>query len=407
LKVVVYEHLSGGGYSGKSIPLDTLSEGFGMLRCIASDFKAANHQVTVLLDARISKLNPLIPADYTLPILSSEEPAKFLVNAAKINDAVYIIAPETGQTLQTLVYAVEQTGKVSLNCKSIAIQKVADKASLYEILKKKALPTPNTISLNVSEGLPEIRREIKSKSSYPVVFKPADGVSCSGLSVVKNDTQLEKAVARIKTEASSAFVVQEFVEGEATSVSVLAANGKALALSLNKQNVFVATPQKKSSYLGGVVPFNHPLQLEAFRLAEETVSSVPGLRGYVGVDLILTKNKPLVVDVNPRLTSSYIGLCKTAQVNVAQALVEAVLNCELPTKNENHGFTCFSKIFSTKPKLCAFQKTVQLPEVVSPPFPLANKTCAMVAGVGSSIELAESRLEEAKKRLINIISRGS
>ena len=88
-----------------------------------------------------------------------------------------------------------------------------------------------------------------------------------------------------------------------------------------------------SSYEGGVVPFDHPLKQEAFAVAEKVVESISGLRGYVGVDLVLTQDKPFVVDVNPRLTTSYVGLRKVAGFNVAEALVNAVLNGKLPDKH--------------------------------------------------------------------------
>ena len=95
MKILVYEHVSGGGYAGQDISPSVLSEGFGMLRCLVEDFKAAGHEVTVLLDARLSKLNPPIDADCIVPIFYPHEPEKFLISIAKINDAIYVIAPET------------------------------------------------------------------------------------------------------------------------------------------------------------------------------------------------------------------------------------------------------------------------------------------------------------------------
>jgi len=409
LRLLVYEYVSGGGCAGQPISPSVLSEGFAMLRSIVSDFKSADHEVTVLLDTRLSKLNPPIVADYTIPIFYPQEAEKFLVNAAKINDAVYVIAPETGQTLQSIVELVEYIGKVSLNCDASAIQKVADKTVLYETLKKNGLSTPNTGVLNVDGGLAEVKQIIRSKFSYPVVFKPMDGVSCFGLSIVKEDAQVEKAVARIKAESAGMhFIVQEFIDGEAASVSVLCTGGKALAISLNKQNVKVAVPEAVSSYEGGTVPFDHPLKQEAFRVAENVVESFPGLRGYVGVDLVLVEDKPFVVDVNPRLTTSYVGLCRVASFNVAEALVNAVLKGKLSTKQEINGFVYFSKVETPKPTVSVFEKAAQIMEVVSPPFPLDDneKACSLVAGQGESLDIARLRFEEAKKRLLNIISRG-
>ncbi len=409
MRLLVYEHVSGGGYAGQPISPSVLSEGFGMLRSIVSDFKSAGHEVTVLLDARLSKLNPLIVADCTIPVFYPQETEKLLVNAAKIDDAVYVIAPETGQTLQSLVELVEHIGKVSLNCDASAIKNVADKTVLYETLQKNGLPTPNMAVVNVDWDLAEVKQTIRSKFSYPLVFKPMDGVSCSGLSLVKEDTQFKKAIDKIKAEsAGKHFIVQEFIEGEAASVSVLCTGGKALAISLNRQNVKVAVPEAVSSYEGGTVPFNHPLKQEALKVGEKVVESFSGLRGYVGVDLVLVNDKSFVVDVNPRLTTSYVGLSRVTRFNVAEALVNAVFKGKLPAEQEINGFIYFSKVETPKPTVSAFEKASQIREVVSPPFPLDNndKACSLVAGQGESLDNARLRFEEAKKRLFTIISRG-
>ena len=91
------------------------------------------------------------------------------------------------------------------------------------------------------------------------------------------------------------------------------AGGEALALSLNKQNINLAMPVQVSTYEGGVVPFEHPLKQKAFSAAKKAVECFSGLRGYVGVDVVLAEEKAFVVDVNPRLTTSYVGLSKTAK----------------------------------------------------------------------------------------------
>ncbi len=148
MRIIVYEHMSSGGYAGQPISDGVLSEGFGMLRTVISDFKAAGHEITVLLDSRISKLNSPINADCIVPIFYPQEVKNFLTNIAKINDAVLVIAPETGQTLQSFVELVEKTGKVSLNCESSAISKVANKLHLYQVLEKNHLSTPKTLTFS-------------------------------------------------------------------------------------------------------------------------------------------------------------------------------------------------------------------------------------------------------------------
>ena len=410
MKIVVYEHISGGGYASNQIPLGSLSEGFAMLRRIVSEFKVAGHEITVLLDDGISKLNPPLNADFLVPVSNSEEPKKFLANLAKINDAIYIIAPETGKTLQSFVEIAEQTAKISLNCESRAIQKVADKIILYKVLKKNGLATPNTIMINFSENLADIKCSIKKKLAYPVVFKPVDGAGCSGLSVVMREEQVDKAIAKLKIESADRyFIVQEFIEGEAASVSLLCANGKAISLTLNRQNIKIGAIDEVSSYEGGIVPFDHPLKEEAFRAAEKLAECIPGLRGYVGVDLVFSNGKAFVIDVNPRLTTSFVGLSQTTKLNIAEEIVNTIVTGRLPVALSNNGYSCFSKFETPIPTSCEFQDIAQIVEVISPPFPIGDskKACSLICGYDASLERAKVNSEEAKKHVLKIINRGN
>jgi tyramine---L-glutamate ligase len=406
LKILVYEHVSGGGYAGQDISPSALSEGFSMLRCLVEDFKVAGHQVTVLLDARLSKLEPQINADNIVPILYFHESEKILISTAQINDAIYIIAPETEQTLQSFVKLAEKTGKISLNCESHAIEKATDKTVLYEVLQKLGV-SPKTVILGVNDDLLKIKETIKKELGYPLVVKPAEGVGCSGLSLVNEEIQLAGAIAKISAESmSKCFIAQEFIRGEDASVSLLSTGKKAKALSLNKQSLHLAGPEASSSYEGGVVPLEHWLKQEAFKIAEKLTETFSDLKGYVGVDFVFTEHKPFVVDVNPRLTTSYIGLRKVVRFNIAEALVNAVLKRTLPARLENEGFAYFLKIETSKPTIAAFQKTLKLASVISPPFPLSEnkKSIALIIGEGTTLIEAKLNLEEAKKRLNNIIN---
>ena len=378
-----------------------------MLRSVVADFKDAGNEVTVLLDARLSKLNPPLKATYKVPIFYPKEIEKFLNNTNKIIDSIYIIAPETRQSLQSLVKLAEQTGNVSLNCESDAIGKVTNKAILYKILHKNSFSTPKMLLFNFTDCLMKVKQVIKRELNYPVVLKPVAGIGCSGISVVNEDSQIQKAIDKVEAVSKNAnFIVQEFIKGESASISLLSTGKKAQAISLNKQNVNLAETDGYSSYDGGWVPYEHPLQHEAFDLAEKLIESFQGLRGYVGVDLVLSHDKPYVLDVNPRLTTSYVGLRKVVNFNVAGALLNSVLNGKLPIKYKNRDTACFSKIETSVPTVRVFEKTIELDIVVSPPFPLENntKSCALVIGKGDNLDNARKHLEEAKKNLLTIIS---
>ena len=407
LRILVYEHVSGGGFADEAISASVLSEGFGMLRTLAADFKAAGHHVTTMLDARIARLNPPIPADCVVPVFSCQETRANLRKLSEQVDAAYIIAPETDSVLRSLVETVEQSGAASLNCESGAVEKVSGKGGVYEFMRKLGLPAPKTLTFAVTDNVKEIVKGVRGGLGFPVVFKPFDGVSCGGVSVVREEVQVAGAVAKIKVESSGKrFLVQELVEGAATSVSLFSTGSRVVPVTLNRQKVVIETPEACSRYSGGSVPFAHPRRAEAFEAAEKLVGAVQGLRGYVGVDFVLTEEAAVAVEVNPRLTTSYVGLRRVVNFNPAQTILDAVLNRKLPTQVESRGCAYFSKVEAPRPTLGALQETYSMDEVVSPPFPVSDVPLALVACYGGTLQEASLRFREAKKRVLDTISGG-
>lgn len=403
LRIIVYEHISGGGYAGQSLPTDVLAEGFAMMKGLVADFAAAGHKVTVLVDERITRLNPSIAADFVVPVSYPEEIARFLSAIAPVNDAIYIIAPDTGQTLKTMIALAESTSLLSLNCKSSALSKISDKAELYENLENKGFPIPKTLTGSFDSKLEEVLGMIREEFTCPIILKPSDGVGCSGLSLVEYENQVWQALEKIKrVSAGKRFIIQEYLKGESVSVSLLSNGKKTLALSFNKQDIAVSGPISESRYIGGCVPFDHPLKEDAVLLAEKVVECFPGIRGYVGVDLLLTEEGVFVLDVNPRLTTSYVGLRKVASFNVAQAILETVINGKLPTMPDLSGVACFSKIRIDSTDSSKFRQASELTNVASPPFPSEQaEIYALIIGEGKGTAEAKQKLEEAKKQLLN------
>jgi biotin carboxylase len=156
--------------------------------------------------------------------------------------------------------------------------------------------------------------------------------------------------------------------------------------------------------MGGRVPFCSEWEQEAFRVAEAVVGCFSGLRGYVGVDVILTAVGPVVVDVNPRLTTSFIGISRVAGFNVVDAIVDAALKDRLPTKVVLRGCACFSKLETPKIDIDILDKLHKVSEVVSLPFSVQDSqtSCALISAEGFSLEEAWCRLEEAKRRVLDI-----
>ena len=126
-------------------------------------------------------------------------------------------------------------------------------------------------------------------------------------------------------------VEQAYIEGEHLSVSLVGnrvvgdaceywTGERPLALALNRQ-VIEVDGDGFFHYLGGETPIDHPRRDECIEVARRAVE-VLGCQGYTGVDLVLA-DRPYVVDVNPRVTTSLVGIAAVMQEEIADILVRA------------------------------------------------------------------------------------
>ncbi len=60
-------------------------------------------------------------------------------------------------------------------------------------------------------------------------------------------------------------------------------------------------------------------------LCQQIVNIMPQLLGYIGIDFIQTdKGENLILEINPRLTSSYAGMQEALGINVAELVLAGV-----------------------------------------------------------------------------------
>ena len=91
--------------------------------------------------------------------------------------------------------------------------------------------------------------------------------------------------------------------------------------------VFPVGEQQLSSdgefqYLGGRIPATASVQQPVAELVRTTLATIDGLTGYVGFDILLPKDaEPLVVEINSRLTTGYLGYRELADENLVERLL--------------------------------------------------------------------------------------
>ena len=124
---------------------------------------------------------------------------------------------------------------------------------------------------------------------------------------------------------------ERYIEGEPVSVSIIPnrvigdaclyfTGNPALVLAVNHQQV-KAGSDGSFTYLGGETPI-HPAREEEIIATARKVTQVLGCQGYCGIDMVVA-DKVYVVDVNPRITTSLVGIVACMQEEIANLLIAA------------------------------------------------------------------------------------
>ena len=326
--ILIYEYFSGGGCPEGDLPPGLAAEALGMLWALLADFRRWGAVRTVTaLDPRFGNQIPgldriNLPADTIVPAPPGRYEEVFL-SALKRCDAVLVLAPETNGILSRLIALAEDSGKPVLGPSRSAADIAGNKAECDRIFRYANLSTPRTWVVPFAS----VPREAQ-KIGGPFVVKPIDGIGSEGVCLVESFAGLPAALSIVrKVTAHDQILLQTFVDGMHASASLLISNGRSLFLSLNRQLIEAGTPFQ---YSGSQVPFTHGQSAQARKLARAAVALIPGLNGYVGVDLVLTNDGVQLIEINPRLTTSYIALRQVTVFNLAQAMWEACMEGKLP-----------------------------------------------------------------------------
>ncbi len=292
-RLFVYEYTCALGLGGASLR----TEGAAMLAAVLHDCAALpGLEATTLLHSDLE-----LPERVTVRRISPATEESAFRAAARAADFTLVIAPEFDDLLETRCRWVEEENGHLLGPSSAAVRLTGDKQDLAEHLCRAGVPTP------VGDG-------------YPAVLKPRFGAGSQATFLLQSEADLPAARARAAAEGWSGNLLrQPFVAGRAASAAFLVGPRQRIALPPAEQHL----AEGRFHYLGGRLPLSPELATRARQLAERAVASVPGLRGYVGVDVVLGAAEPqdAVIEINPRLTTSYIGLRALARTNLAEAMV--------------------------------------------------------------------------------------
>lgn len=221
------------------------------------------------------------------------------------SDYALIIAPEFDGILERLARQARVAGCKLLGSSPEAIHKTADKWELYQHWRSREVPTPETW---LPPNLPAETGRFVKKHRWGAGslglgwWMPGDAIPDNHL-------------------------VQQYAPGTPVSLSVLISpRGEITPLCPAFQSI---STDGEFSYLGGRLVSRKEQGLRIDKLSRLALLKIDGLQGYVGIDVVLghheNGSEDVVLEINPRLTTSYLGLRQATNLNLIQCMLKVVI----------------------------------------------------------------------------------
>lgn len=324
--ILVFEYFTASGEKDKCI----ISEAEALIFALLDDLSGFN------VDLVINKSYEDAVNDYenVNPILIDCDVIDWLKdNASNFNKAIFIAA-ENSNNLYNITKILEDNNVKTYTSSAEACLISSDKYMTYEALPNN-VPQPRSFRFKIDpkgywkraiENLHEKWQAEDPLTPLKLIIKPLVGVDCEDIVIIEDIKDLSYDLEQIFPPGSR-IIVQEYIEGTDISVSLISDGKKAIPISLNQQ--FVELKNNKGTYGGGKLPYESEYKNEAFEIAVNAVEAIDGLKGFIGVDLLINSDEKdiysvYLLEINSRFTTPYVGLNKIANFNIGKSIIDLI-----------------------------------------------------------------------------------
>jgi len=375
--ILIFEYLLASPGVWKNASASMQREAASMLAAVVDDFAIlpdVRPVVLVASDARemVESSGPFSAAAEMLSL--TEDPADWLAHPDRDPcrfAATMVIAPECGGTLVSLLQQLQAghwQSVPNLNVSWTLAEIFTDKFLTFQWLQRYGVPTPVTKAISVAE-YDKLRHSRRCQhlftdgQSMPVneglgILKPRDGVGCDGVSFVQlaGDeflvTAEESTAETTSAEATaieSPWLIQEYVPGVPCSVGLIGSRGRGPATILPPAIQNLRLQNGQPVYCGGRIPCDLDLQDAILPLAEKLASALGEFSGYLGVDIVVRRASSgklvaTVIELNPRLCTSYVGYRRATDSNLAGLILREPAETEIHWRAAGTEFEACGKV---------------------------------------------------------------
>ncbi len=424
-KLFIFEFVSGGGYNQSEIPSSLFCEGYAMLRVIVEDFKKLGFKITTLLDKRFGHLSRYLNCDTVKFVKPLEDFLNKYIDCVKESSYCFIIAPEFSKHLYNLTQIVKDYKKKLLSIDLNGVWLGTSKLETYNYFTTNNVNTPKSYIIPFNAGLIDVDFILQKfdQLGNSIIVKPEDGAGSELIFHFEDKDQILLFFEnpKEKLDIERRYIVQEYIEGDDLSISVInrvnpkkAGAMDQIILSINTQIVQKISPNKESIYLGGSTPIeNYEVLRDIFDKLFKNMDLTSFL-GFFGIDFIKkADNSIFFIEINPRLTTSYIGIRNVLDYNPLEILMKQDISKVELTKSKPKKFSHFTRLKLRYSGNKSFNDIINdiipklmklVPELVTPPIALQSSNTSKELIYSCFISTKAKNMKSSNKRILQILT---
>jgi D-alanine-D-alanine ligase len=212
-----------------------------------------------------------------------------------------------------------------------------DKDLSKTIFQKNNINTPSWFAIDKKFNRDEVVRIINSKFGYPVIIKPNDQGSTVGLSVVKKEEEISKAI-ETAFQYSNLIVIEEYIPGREMTVAILEDKPLLVLEIIPKSGLY----DYESKYTSGMSEYIVPADVteDVFnKMQQQAITAFRSLRCevYGRVDFRLNdENIPFCLEVNtlPGMTGTSLVPKMAYAVGISfEELIDRIIRNSIDGQN--------------------------------------------------------------------------
>ena len=333
MRIFVSEYVCGGAWPEKSLDSSLVVEGRAMLVALVSDLLSLpDVEVVTTWDDRLGEFPLRSVSTLSVDQISSRhDERQVFERLCEQFDAAFVIAPEFHNILAERVEIASARTRL-LGCDVEATTLCSDKLRLATFLDEAGVSTISTEAFEPSSQPDSVEN---GDSVFPCVIKPRDGAGSLLTFKASDCDELDGLSKRLQADGKGfSFIRQPFIEGVTISCAAIVMAGQGgdserLRIDVLPPCQQILADDGSFTYEGAEYPppITAAAKAQVERLVRHCCSLIPGLSGYVGFDLLVphaANAEPIIVEINPRLTTGFMHWQKMCNDNLVARMLAPI-----------------------------------------------------------------------------------